>query len=195
MSEFNEFIKEMGNVKPIKQDPTSTVKPANQLTPETIAARRQSAENKSIIDGNPLATENVELLQPEDLLSYKKDGVQQGVYRNLRLGKYDINSVLNLHGVSVKNARQNLYFFITDANKNNMRCVLIQHGKGLQSQPHQALLKSYINKWLRQLPAVLAFHSAQTFHGGSGSTYVLLKKSDEARLDNKERHQKRGANF
>ena len=131
-------------------------------------------------------------MDANDELSYKKDGVQQGVFKNLRLGKYEIHTALNLHGQSVQQARQNVYQFITDSQKADLRCLLIQHGKGIKND--KALLKSYLNKWLRQFEQVLAFHSAQSHHGGTGAVYVLLKKSDDARLNNKERHQKRGAN-
>ncbi|TMO58770.1 Smr/MutS family protein, partial [Pseudoalteromonas aurantia] len=53
------------------------------------------------------------------------------------------------------------------------------------------VLKSYTNKWLQEMPQVLAFHSALKCHGGSGSTYVLLRKSDEKKQENRERHAKR----
>jgi hypothetical protein len=37
---------------------------------------------------------------------------------------------------------------------------------------------------------VLAFHSAQPQHGGTGATYLLLRKSKEKSTENFERHQK-----
>jgi hypothetical protein len=37
---------------------------------------------------------------------------------------------------------------------------------------------------------VLAFHSAQPQHGGTGATYVMLRKSAEKRVENLERHHK-----
>lgn len=195
MNEFSEFITEMGDVKPIKQDNKNRTTNTPKINEETLLRRRINAELSHGTNQNPLTTESVTLLSPDDILSYKKDGVQHGVFKNLRLGKYEIHTVLNLHGKSVKEARHELFMFTKDAHKQNLRCILIQHGKGLQSQPHQALLKSYINQWLTQLPMTLAFHSAQSFHGGGSATYLLMKKSDESRLDNKEKHQKRGANF
>jgi len=50
---------------------------------------------------------------------------------------------------------------------------------------------SYTNKWLQEIDCVLAFHSAMRHHGGSGATYVLIKKSDEKKSENRERHSKR----
>ena len=64
---------------------------------------------------------------------------------------------------------------------------MILHGKGDRSST-PALLKSYVNKWLPALPQVMAFHSAQRHHGGAGAMYVLLKKSDDKKQENRERH-------
>lgn len=69
--------------------------------------------------------------------------------------------------------------------------VLIRHGIGFKNKKHPGVLKSYTNKWLQELEQVLAFHSAQKQHGGSGATYVLIKKSDEKKIENRERHSKR----
>lgn len=196
MSDFDLFLQELGDVKPLKQQPQVLTSSAKiKLDEEQARIRRANAEKRDGGDPNPLTTESVQLVAPDDLIFYKKSGVQDGVFKNLRLGKYEIHSVLNIQGQSVKEARRNLYQFIKDCHKNDLRSLLIQHGKGSNSTTHQATLKSYVNQWLRTLEEVKAFHTAQAFHGGYGSVYVLLKKSDEARLTNKERHQKRGANF
>src|SRR5690625_5916207 len=68
----------------------------------------------------------------------------------------------------------------------DIRCALITHGKGVgRAQP--ALLKSCVAHWLPQFQEVLAFHSAQTAHGGTGATYLLLRKSERKRQENWER--------
>ena len=72
----------------------------------------------------------------------------------------------------------------------DIRCLLILHGKGERSTP-RALLKSHVSAWLPQLPAVMAMHSAERRHGGSGALYVLLRKSERKKAENRERHQKR----
>lgn len=193
MSEDNIFRNAMGDVTPIAKAADNVFHPKKGLNADIAMLRRNAAtKNQSSID-EALSLDAVELVAPDDLLQYKKPGVQDGVYRNLRLGKYELHSVLNIHGLKANEARIVLYEFIQDCQKSNLRSILIQHGRGLKSQPQQVSLKSYINKWLRVFDCVLAFHSAQPQHGGYGSVYVLLKKSEEARLMNKERHQKRNA--
>jgi DNA-nicking Smr family endonuclease len=41
--------------------------------------------------------------------------------------------------------------------------------------------------WLEESDLVLAWHSAQPRHGGTGATYVLVRKSSDARQQTRER--------
>ncbi|PID54684.1 MAG: hypothetical protein CR978_02335 [Gammaproteobacteria bacterium] len=43
---------------------------------------------------------------------------------------------------------------------------------------------------MQELPAVMAFHSAQARHGGTGAVYVLLQKSEQKKRENRERFMK-----
>jgi len=81
--------------------------------------------------------------------------------------------------------------FIDECMQHDIRCVLINHGKGFDRQPQPGLLKSCVAHWLPQLPAVMAYHSAQKHHGGVGATYVMLRKSEKKRLEN-QLHQQSG---
>lgn len=191
MNSTSSFLEAMDGVKPLKDSNNKVIFTRKVSTDKSI--RRQYAEAEDIKDPNFLSLDQVDIVKPDDVLAYKKDGVQQGVFKNLRLGKYQIQAVLTLHGMKVKEAREAVFNFIKQSQQNDARSILIKHGKGLKSEP-QAILKSYINKWVREFDSVLAFHSCLPQHGGNGAIYALLKKSDEARLHNKERHQKRGEN-
>ena len=125
------------------------------------------------------------------MLSFSRPGVQHGVFKNLRQGKYEIHSSLDLHGLTVEQSRQALWGFIKDCNKQGVRCGLITHGKG-HGRAEPAKLKSCVNHWLPQIDSVLAFHSAQKQHGGLGATYILFKKSSASKLRTSEQHQNRG---
>src|SRR5690606_33251926 len=122
-----------------------------------------------------------------DTLDWKRDGVQHGVFKNLRLGRYPIDARLDLHRHSVEQARMAVFQFARDALAHDIRCGLISHGRGEGRDP-PALLKSCVNHWLRELDEVLAFHSAERRHGGVGATYVLFRKSTREREENRERH-------
>ena len=191
MTDEELFLASMGDVTPLAQDSKAELQ--RKKTEPTLAqlAKRQAAEQELEFDANYLPTEYVELLDPYDLLSFKKSGVQEGVFKNLRLGKYQIDATLDLHGKPFLEARKALFDFIVDCHSRSIRVLLLRHGIGLKSKPFPAVLKSYSNKWLQEMPQVLAFHSALSCHGGSGSTYVLLRKSEEKKQENRERHAKR----
>jgi DNA-nicking Smr family endonuclease len=157
-----------------------------------MAERRKAAQRDESLYSNKLATgDEIKQLDPFDILSFIRPGVQHGVFKNLRLGKYDIQSTLDLHGKTVEQSRQSVWGFINDCYKQGVRCGLITHGKG-QGREEPAKLKSCVNHWLPQIESVLAFHTAQKQHGGLGATYILFKKSSASRLRTSEQHQHRG---
>ncbi|MBQ4833076.1 DNA endonuclease SmrA [Pseudoalteromonas sp. MMG010] len=190
ISDFDLFLSSMEDVTPLKHD---TIDPIANNATFALAQqeKRNAAQLRLADDENYLLTERVELLDPYAMLSYKKEGVQHGVFKNLRLAKYQLDATLDLHGQLLKNARLALFNFVNDCHQRNIRVVLIRHGIGIKNKSQPGVLKSYVNKWLKQLPCVLAYHTAQKHHGGSGATYVLIKKSDEKKHENREIHSKR----
>ncbi len=152
-----------------------------------LARNSAEAETPPALDPNPFRSVNVLQLQPYDVLGWKKDGVQEAVYRKLRLGRYTVDDTLDLHRHTVKEARQALYSFLQQAMAAQRRTLLVLHGRGERS-PTPARIKSHVAHWLPQHPEVIALHSAQRNQGGTGAVYVLLRKPPEARELNRERH-------
>lgn len=183
------FLREMEGVAPIQRDnkvPLAAEKPSSKA----LEHRRQAAQAVMAADTNFLSGDYIEPVESNDLLAFKRDGVQHGVYKNLRLGKYNIDARLDLHRMTVEQARLAIFQFIKDCMAHDIRCALITHGKG-EGRQQPALLKSCVAHWLPQFSDVLAFHSAQKHHGASGATYILLKKSERKRQANWEQHQRR----
>ncbi|MFZ5654984.1 MAG: DNA endonuclease SmrA [Pseudomonadota bacterium] len=175
----------MGDVEPLRQAvrlPGSgrrAPSPGQQLRREAAARERER-------DANHLArAERIALVDPWATLSWRREGIQHGVFKNLRLGRYPIDTRLDLHRLTVEQAAA-VFRFAGDALQHDLRCGLISHGRGEGRDP-PALLKSCVNHWLRQLDAVLAFHSAERRDGGSGATYVLFRKSRHSSEQNRER--------
>ncbi|MEE4360392.1 MAG: DNA endonuclease SmrA [Pseudomonadales bacterium] len=183
------FAQEMRDVVPLPDDGRAT--PKGMAGAPTLAqlARRRAALAE---DGDPnfLTLGEVRAVGPWDQLAWKDDGVQEGVYRKLRLGRYPLEAVLDLHRRTVREAREDLWRFVEDGFAQGLRTVLISHGRGDRSET-PGRLKSYVAHWLEQLPAVLAFHTAQRQHGSYGAVYVLFRKNAEGRLENRERHARR----
>ena len=152
------FLNELKDVKPIQQtDRALTNQPKNTLAQQL---KRQAIEDNQNLINNYLSVEKVEPVDPYDHISFRQDGVQHGVFKNLRLGKYKIDFVLNLQQYKFEQARTAIFTQITNSHNEGERTLLIKHGLGLRSQPFPALLKSYLHQWLQQMPEVIAYHTA-----------------------------------
>ena len=105
-------------------------------------------------------------------------GICPQVTRRLHQGHYAVQDYVDLHGLNVYEAGQVLHAFIQKAMANGRRMVLIVHGRGLTS-PAEPVLKKKVYFWLTQGPLrkhVIAFTSARKCDGGTGATYVLLRR-------------------
>ncbi|MGK0442406.1 MAG: DNA-nicking Smr family endonuclease [Pseudohongiellaceae bacterium] len=178
------FKQEMAGIEPIKQ--SGKVKLDRNKTPDgVVEARREAAQAEIEADINHLSDAEVEMLDPYFFIEFKRPGVQNGVYRKLKQGKHQQEARLDLHGMTVAQARGEVFDFIKQAHQYDLRLVVIVHGKGHSNETAQAKLKSYVNRWLPDLPEVQAFCSAQPQHGGVGAVYILLAKSDKKKQESR----------
>ncbi len=184
------FLEEMKDVRRIKKPNRAEVKTPKDLTPGHLE-RQRSAVAKAVKDNNPLTSDMVEPLTAHDVLTWQRPGIQHGVFRKLRLGQYPIEARLDLHRMTVEEARREVFSFVGDCVRYGLRSVIILHGKGERNPDGIAQLKSYLAKWLPELDDVMAFHSAQKHHGGTGAVYVMVRKSDRDKQHNRELHGRR----
>ena len=179
------FAKEMSDVVPITSTRRSP-SPIEKASEQALANRRAAAVSHGKVDDNYLVAEGIEPLDRYYILDFKRPGIQNGVYRKLKQGKYEAEATLDLHRLTVQQARKEVFEFIGDAEGFGLRTVLVIHGKG-GGKVEQAggVLKAYVNRWLQDIPQVQAFHSATKRHGSTGSVYVLLRKSEAQKKENR----------
>ncbi len=184
------FLQEMQGVKKIQQAKKADLAKPHKAT-EAHKLRQQAATREQIsADPNHLQHYEVERVQPHDVLGFKCHGIQDGVFRKLRQGKYPIDARLDLHRMTIEKAREMVFSFISDCMKYDLRTVLILPGKGDRNVEDPALLKSYLIHWLPQLEDVMAYHTAQPKDGGAGAMYVLLRKSERKKQQAREQFSK-----
>ncbi len=184
----DDFLREMADVQPLEKE--QRVRLSRNANRDVAAdVRRRAAVTEQGRDGNPLVDEGVKPLDPWYVLEFKRPGIQNGVYRKLKQGRYDAEARLDLHRMSVARAREEIFSFVNECHALGLRSILIVHGKGERSPNAAAIgvLKGFVNHWLRELAPVQAFHSAQPAQGGTGAVYVLLAKSAEKKRENRER--------
>ena len=161
------FLAEMAGVTPLKPD-------------NKVRHRKKPVETPAHSDEDLLADDvfsDSEIIEDcPDILSFSRSGLQYSVLKKLRQGKFSIEHELDLHGLSVEQARQELQAFLGECEAIGIRNAIIVHGKGFRSK-EKPVIKPMVNRWLREVDNVLAFHSAQPRDGGSGAVYVLFRKS------------------
>ena len=163
------FRKTVGTVKPLGQDRI------------VAAPRRRAGRARFTKAERPAALEESLAGAPADALairgetlSYRRPGVPENVLRRLRRRDYRVEGEIDLHGLTVAQAKRVLPTFLAGALARHAVCVRIIHGKGLRSGSRGAVLKSTVDAVLRQVPGVLAYVSAAPADGGTGATHVLL---------------------
>jgi DNA-nicking Smr family endonuclease len=115
-------------------------------------------------------------------------GVGKNIMRRFRKGQVPIQDYIDLHGLTQKDAERRVRKFLINSHGRGLRCVLIVHGRGLNSPDNIPVLKERLPVWLNRGPArklVLAFATARPYDGGTGAIYVLLRGYKAQGLNNK----------
>ena len=183
-----DFAKAAGPVKRMHQDKIETS--SVLLDPALAKARQHSAVTLPEKLTETASSSFVQMVSPQDILEYRRPGVQPYIVKKLRNGEYSEADFIDLHGLTVEQAYEKVMRFIAYAKEREYRCILIIHGKG-QMQKQKALIKSFTAHWLKQIPEILAFHSAPEWKGGTGAVIAILKKGDKASALNRELHARR----
>ncbi len=170
------FRSAVKGAKPLRVDQADTGKP--QIDKDRLQARRQGAltgQEPVRVDG--LSDQFVIDVHPEEELAWAGNGIPDSQLRKLKGGQIAFDGSIDLHGMTVEKARDLLWEFLAEAIRLEIRCVRVTHGKAVRKDGRKPILKSHVNTWLRQHPQVLAFSSCLPRHGGTGSVYVLLKRT------------------
>ena len=163
------FLTEMAGVTPLKPDNKIKLK----KKPKKPLQQKDDEDYSFAIDD---VFSNADIIEDcPDILSFSRSGLQHNVLKKLRQGKNPIEHALDLHGLTVEQARKELLEFLGECEAAGIRHAIIVHGKGFRSKD-KPVIKPMVNRWLRAVDNVLAFHSAQPKDGGSGAVYILLKK-------------------
>jgi len=156
--------------RPLKSAPRVR---SQRAKPKPRAQFRRLGEAEVLEDSLHLSPADLDVEFGEDL-TFRRNGIQDAVMRRLRRGYYRVESELDLHGLTVPEAKHALRDFLARAIARQCRCVRIIHGKGLGSGPRGPVIKQAVNVILRRTEPVVAFCSARQVDGGTGAIYVLL---------------------
>lgn len=106
------------------------------------------------------------------------NGIDRAHRDRLARGEVEIDVELDLHGLGEQDARALVRAAVEEAYQEGDRCLLVIHGRGKGSE-FGSVLREGLPEWLTAPPAgrrVMAFATALPRDGGSGASYVLLRR-------------------
>jgi DNA-nicking Smr family endonuclease len=170
------FAQAMSGVQPIdwnrpagSSPPPRSQDTEGQLEDSAELARlRQLVEHGEgfVVSDTPEYMEGLGYLAPPEITT------------RLHRGDFSVQGHVDLHGLTVDAAREVFDGFLRESLQAGKRTVLVIHGRGLSS-PADPVLKTKVAEWLcsnRWRKWVVAFTSARMCDGGSGASYVLLRR-------------------
>ena len=148
----------------------------NPRLPEIIDENAEAlAQLSELVAGDGEFT----LSDSEEFIEGASPGTDRNLMRSLRRGDFALQGRLDLHGLTQAQAKEAVDRFLSDSRRTGKRCVLIVHGRGLNSPDQIPVLKQQLKVWLSQKrlgSMVLAFATARPQDGGAGAVYVLLRR-------------------
>lgn len=172
------FLKAVAGAKPLDATRRQRVEaptPASEPRPVPDPDAEALAELCDLVTGNA----PFDISDSDEYVEGGVVGVDPQLLGRLRRGEFSFQAHIDLHGLTRDEARADVEAFVRSAYQSGKRCVLIIHGRGLNSKDNIPVLKSALSGWLTRGTLghlVLAFTTARPCDGGAGALYVLLRR-------------------
>lgn len=178
MSENNNFQSLIGGVQQIKADDTSP--DFYQVKDTNATEKKQYAEN---FEHSAISQSGYDI-GVEDEITFRRNGVQNQVFKKLAKGEFTVFESIDLHGMTTLEAEIYMANTIESQRFHHISCIRIVHGKGYNTgdTPYDKpapKLKNFTARYLAEHSRVLAYVSCPANRGGTGAVYVLLSRFDD----------------
>lgn len=168
------FIEAMADVREIKEfreiPPTKAPKIEPLLPPEHDFLE----DLRRVLNGET----KIRLSDTGEYIEWIRPDIRKDIVQKLHQGYFSVQDYIDLHGMTLGEAKDALSLFFKEAIKKNLFCIKVIHGRGLRSpgkpvlkEALKQLLQGQFKKW------ILAYSTARDCDGGLGATYVVLKSS------------------
>ena len=171
--DIDEFRRAMQGTKPLQHDERV---PVEKPKPKPRATFSKADEKDVLMES---LADDIDTIEHGygAALRFHRAHVGKRTMRKLQKGGYSVQAEIDLHGMTLEEAKPRLADFIDYSASQGKLCVRVVHGKGLGSGDRGPVLKNAVNRWLRKWDCVLAFVSTRQVHGGTGAVYVLLQRT------------------
>ena len=173
------FCEAMSGVDPFPDDKKKIVRPQGTRTRPSHPAPDDEQEAMTRLYGLVRGSVDMDMTFTDEYMEGSVKGFSRRFMRRLKRGEFPVQDYIDLHGLTRQEAEKEVRDFLIQSHKTGLRCVLIVHGRGLNSPDSFPVLKEGLPLWLGRgsiKKIVLAFATARPFDGGTGAIYVLLRK-------------------
>ncbi len=176
LSDSELFYREMQGISRLqtqgRERPVEQEKAARQRLSEDAEAYAQLSD---LVSGSG----SFDISDTDEYIEGIAHGLDRRLLYRLRRGDFAVQAHVDLHGLNREEARLRVETFVHESRLNGRRCVLIVHGRGLNSKDQIPVLKDAVRLWLQRgriAKSVLCFATARPTDGGAGAVYVLLRR-------------------
>ncbi|MBW2709106.1 MAG: Smr/MutS family protein [Deltaproteobacteria bacterium] len=175
------FVAAMTGVSPISRGNRRITKtPDKDSLRPAHAPKNEELEVMAHLSDLISGTAEMDITFSDEYMEGCVRGLDPRLMQQLKDGFFPIQDHVDLHRLTQEAAEVRIRDFLMQSHGRGLRCVLIVHGKGLNSENHTPVLKKKMPVWLSRGPVrkiILAFSTARPYDGGTGAIYVLLKRS------------------
>ncbi len=178
LSDAELFRQEMLGISRISQVTSGRDKPI-EVEREVLVRQSDDAEAYAQLSDLVSGIGTFDISDTDEYIEGLATGLDRRLLLRLRRGDYAVQGHVDLHGLNREEARDRVELFMHESRLKGHRCILIIHGRGLNSKDQIPVLKEAVRLWLvrgRLSRNVLAFATARPTDGGAGAVYVLLRR-------------------
>ena len=175
----NLFLDAMSGVEPLLEKREKITPPPGRVKKPSHPAPDDEREVMTHLYGLVKGSVDMDITFSDEYMEGSVRGLDHKILRKLKRGEFPVKDFIDLHGLTRQEAEIKVRDFLARSHRLGRRCVLIVHGRGLNSPDSFPVLKDGLPIWLGRGPVrkiVLAFATARPYDGGTGAAYVLLKK-------------------
>ncbi len=193
LREKSETIEKSAGKKPVKisgqvgspKSPVLPPKPSPKLSPKSPPKPSLKSAPKSPQKLSPKKTTK----RPEVIVSAPRaltsPTMDRRNFNRLQKGQMPIDARLDLHGMTVEQAKLRLKSFLLNAHAQGDRVILVITGKGLRSgfdefnRPNRGVIREGLPQWVKDkalAPMIVQITPAHRQHGGDGAFYLYLRR-------------------
>ncbi len=173
------FLEAMSDVSPLPGDKRKIIRERGANIRPSHPAPDDERKAMTHLHGLVKGSIEMDITFSDEYMEGSVQGFSRKLMKRLKKGEFPVKDYIDLHGLTKQEARVKVWDFLIQSHRLGLRCVLIVHGRGLNSPESFPVLKEGLPIWLNRGPVrkiVLAFATARPYDGGTGAIYVLLRR-------------------